>query len=69
MLLHEMLPSFRTFALPHCFILSRLSGMWIMGGSEVMLLDNRQNIERQGVAIFHLFNGINNVTKVISYVV
>ncbi len=36
----EMLLRFRTFGLVHCFILSRLRGMWIMGGIELYEREN-----------------------------
>ena len=51
-----LLPRFRTFALLHCLILSRLSGMWIMGGSEGDALDRDKRLKRKKRRFFFFIN-------------
>ncbi len=43
----NFLPRFRTFALLHCLILSRLNGMWITGDSQVYALDRDKRLKRK----------------------
>jgi len=50
------LPRFRTFALLHCLILSRLSGMWVMRDSEGYALDRDKRLKRKKWRFFFLCN-------------